>query len=131
MLRCPSCNARLNERVICSRCRADLTALISAEQAAQQWFTKAVEYYLAANVEQSITALSISLGLNTTRLAIVFREFIIERQCYEILDLLAQKRVLAAKRSLYKVHFLFPYSKQLLHLNLFSDYLLVNRTGGA
>ncbi|HIG64367.1 MAG TPA: hypothetical protein EYQ43_02090 [Methyloprofundus sp.] len=125
MQRCPACNARLKERLICSRCRADLTALIGSEQAAQQWYIKAVEYYLSADIEQCIAANAISLSLHKTGLAQIFRDFIIQQQCGEILDLLAQRKLQTAKCNLYKLRFLLPYSKQLQHLNAFSDYLLV------
>lgn len=127
MQRCPSCNARLKDRVICARCKADLTVLIRSERSAQQWLTKAVEACVANNIEQGITALVISLSLHKTRIALVFREFIIERQCRIILDLLAQKQLLAAKSSLYKARFLLPYSKQLQHLTSFSDYLHIHQ----
>ena len=125
MQRCPACNARLRERVICYRCRADLTALIGSDLAAQQWFTKAVEYYLTADMEQSITALAISLSLNKTSLALIFRKFIIERQCGDILDLLAQKQLIPVKQRLYQLRLLLPYSLQLQQLQAFSEYLLV------
>lgn len=123
MQRCPACNARLKERLICSRCRADLTALIGSEQAAQQWFAKAVEYYLSADIEQCIVAIAISLSLHKTRLAQIFRDFLIQQQCAEILNFLVQEQLSAAKISLYKLRFLFPYSRQLQHLNAFAEYL--------
>ncbi|GFO70979.1 hypothetical protein BJAS_P0156 [Bathymodiolus japonicus methanotrophic gill symbiont] len=126
MQRCPSCNARLKGRVICARCKADLTVLINAERSAQQWLTKAVEAYVAGNIEQSITALAISLSQHKTRLALVFREFIIERQCRDILELLAQKQLLQARQRLYQLRLLLPSSPQLQQLQSFSDYLFVN-----
>ena len=57
-------------------------------------------------------------------MAVVFREFLIEKQCRDILDLLAQKQLILAKQRLYTVRKLLPYSKQLQQLNSFSDYLL-------
>ena len=124
MERCPCCNARLRERTVCSRCKADLSVLISTEQAAQFWLVKATHYCLAENIEQSIHAIGVSLGLKKTELALVFREFLIQQQCGDILDLLAQKQLLKAKQRLYNVRMLLPYSQQLQQLYSFSDYLL-------
>ena len=124
MERCPCCNARLRERKICSRCKADLSVLISAEQAAEFWFAKAIQYHLADNIELSIVAIGDSLRLKKTQIALTFREFLIQQQCRDILDLLAQKQLIVAKQKLYSVRKLLPYSKQLQQLNSFNDYLL-------
>ena len=124
MERCPCCNARLRERTVCSRCKADLSALISSEQAAHNWLAKAIRHCSAENIEQSIYAVGVSLGLKKTELALVFREFLIQQQCGDILDLLAQKQLLKAKQRLYSVRMLLPHSQQLQQLYSFSDYLL-------
>ena len=129
MERCPCCNARIRERIVCSRCKADLNVLISAEQAAQHWLAKALHAYVAENIEQSAVAINISLGLKKTRLAHALREFLIQQQCADILDLLAQKQLILAKQRLYRVRMLFPVSKQLQHLNSYSDYLLAHSLG--
>ena len=126
MERCPCCNARLRERKICSRCKSDLSTLISSEQAAQYWLAKAIQYRLVENIEQSTVAIGISLNLKKTKMAIAFREFLIQQQCRDILDLLAQKQLILAKQKLYTVRKLLPFSKQLQQLNSFSDYLLVH-----
>ena len=126
MERCPCCNARLRERKICSRCKADLSVLISGEQAAEIWLAKAIQYCLADNIEQSIAAIGVSLRLKKTQIAVVFREFLIQQQCRDILDLLAQKQLILAKQRLYTVRKLLPFSKQLQQLNSFSDYLLAH-----
>ena len=124
MERCPCCNARLRERTVCSRCKADLSVLISSEQAAHNWLAKAIHSCLAGNIEQSIHATAASLALKKIELALVFREFLIQQQCRDILDLLAQKQLLKAKQRLYSVRMLLPYSQQLQQLYSFSDYLL-------
>ena len=124
MQRCPCCNARLRERTVCSRCKADLSALISSEQTAQHWLAKAIHDYQAENIEQSITTINMSLNLKRTHLAIALREYLIQQQCADILDLLAQKQLIPAKQRLYSVRMLLPQSKHLQHLNSFCDYLL-------
>ena len=124
MDRCPCCNARLREVVICPRCKADLSAIINAEQSAQFWLNKAIHYCLESKTEQSIASLHLSLCLNKTRMANVFRDFLIQQQSKGILGLLAEKQMLAAKRQLYSVRELLPHSKQLRKLGSFTDYLL-------
>ena len=125
MDRCPCCNARLRELVICPRCKADLSAIINAEQSARFWLNKAIHYCLEGKTEQSIGALNLSLGLNKTRVANAFRDFLIQQQSRYILDLLAKKQLLAAKQQLSSVRELLSYSKQLRKLDSFTDYLLV------
>jgi len=125
MDRCPCCNARLREAAICSRCKADLSAIICAGQSAQFWLSKAIHYCLERKTEQGITALNLSLSLKIIRMADVFRDFLIQQQCRDILDLLAKKQFLAAKQQLYKVRELLPYSKKLRKLDSFTDYLLL------
>lgn len=131
MERCPCCNARLRERTVCSRCKADLSALMSTQKAAQFWLVKAVHYCLAENIEQSIHALGVSLSLKKTEFALVFREFLIQQQCRDILDLLAQKQCLKTKQRLYSVRMLLPHSQQLQQLYSFSDYLLAQDQEGS
>ncbi len=128
MERCPCCNARLRDRTVCSRCKSDLSLLISSEQVAQDWLATAIAHWKAENIEQSIDAIGLSLNLKITRMAEVFREFIIQQECQKILDLLAEKELLAAKQSLYRVRKLLPFSQQLQQLYSFSEYLLVNNT---
>ena len=125
MERCLCCNARLKGAVICPRCQADLSTVISSEHVAQFWFSKTIQYWLENKMEQSLTALALSLRLKKIKLAVVFRGFLIEQLCQEILDLLAQKQLLAAKQRLYTVRGLFSHSQQLQQLNMFADYLLL------
>jgi len=102
-----------------------LSAIIDAEQSAQFWLSKAVHYCLESKTEQSIAALDLSLCLNKTRMADVFRDFLIQQQSKGILDLLAKKQMLTAKKQLYSARELLPHSKQLRKLDGFTDYLLV------
>ena len=81
MDRCPCCKARLKEAVICPRCKADLNTIINAGQSAQFWLSKAMHYCLEGKTEQSIAALNLSLNLKITRMADVFRDFLIQQQC--------------------------------------------------
>lgn len=124
MQRCPVCHARLRERKVCSRCKADLSVLISSERAAQYWLATAIHDYLSGKTEQSINAMSVSLRLHKINLALALRDFLIQQQCRDILDLLAQKQLLQAKKSLYRVRTLLPYSKCLQQLSAFSEYLV-------
>jgi hypothetical protein len=126
MERCPCCNARLSETILCPRCRADLNTVKGNEKAAQYWLSKAIQNLQESKTEQSINALDLSLRLKKTELALVFRDFLIHQQCQNILELLAQKRLLPAKQLLYKIHNLLPHSKSLQQLHIFTDYLLAN-----
>jgi hypothetical protein len=124
MERCPCCNARLGETILCPRCKADLNTVIGNEKAAQYWLSKAIQNLQESKTEQSIDALGLSLGLKKTELALLFRDFLIRQQCQDVLDLLAQKQLLPAKQQLYKMRNLVPHSKQLQQLHTFTDYLL-------
>jgi methylphosphotriester-DNA--protein-cysteine methyltransferase len=126
MERCPCCNARLRERIVCARCQADLTTLTNAAQAAETWLSTAMDCLAMGELEQSVAALEFSLTLNKTQLACVFRDFIIEQQTQKILNLLAEKQIMAAKQVLYALRGLYPYSVGLQKLNAFSDYLMIN-----
>ncbi len=125
MERCPCCNARLRERIVCARCQADLSALINSAQAAETWLSTAMDCLATGELEQSIGALEFSLTLNKTQLAFVFRDFIIEQQTQKILNLLAEPQIMAAKQVLYAMRGLFSYSVRLQKLNTFNDFLLL------
>jgi methylphosphotriester-DNA--protein-cysteine methyltransferase len=124
MERCPCCKARLGGATLCPRCQADLSKVIGAEQSAQYWLSKAIQHWEENEDEQSLSALELSLRLKITKLALVFRDFLIHQQCRGILDLLAQKKLLPAQQRLYRVRKLLPYSKLLQQLHSFTDYLL-------
>jgi len=125
MERCPCCNARLKEAVICPRCRADLSAVIGSEQAAEKYLAKAIQHWAEGEGEQSIQTLVFTLSLKKTQVAMVFRDFLIQQYYLEVLELLAQKYLLTANQRLYHARLLLPYSPQLQRLRMFTDYLLV------
>jgi hypothetical protein len=125
MERCPCCNARLREVTSCPRCQADLTILNDVEQMAKLWLKKAINYWLDSHVDKSLDALALSLHLKTTKIAVVFQDFIIQQQCQKVLDLLLQKQLYLAKQSLFKMRHLFLYYRKLQQLNLFVDSLLI------
>lgn len=127
MERCPCCNARLKETIKCPRCQADLSNIIGSERSAQLWLSRAIQLWVERKTEQSLAALEISISLKKIKLAIVFRDFLIQKQYRDILDLLAQKQLLVAKRQLYRVRLLHAYSRQLQQLNRFTDYLLAKQ----
>lgn len=124
--RCICCKARLTAGSDqCSRCKADLKLIVGSEKAAKFWLSQAVRYWLEGNVEQSIIVLEYSLCLKETKVAVVFRHFIVQKKCQTILALLEKKQWLAAKRQLCSVQTLFGSYRQLQILNSFTDYLLV------
>jgi hypothetical protein len=124
MERCPCCNARLKEAVTCPRCRADLSAVIGSDQAAERHLAKAIQQWADGESEQSIQTLVFSLSLKKTQLAMVFRDFLIQHYYVEVLELLAQKHFLSANQRWYCARLLVPYSPQLQQLRIFTDYLL-------
>jgi len=125
MQRCPCCNARLGGEAICPRCRSDLGKAQAAEQAAGIWLAEAIRLWQENKAEQSLDALERSLQLKSSRLALALRDFFIDRHCQAILDLLAQKQVLAVKQRLHGIRHLLPGNEMLQQLNAFTDYLLV------
>ncbi len=125
MERCPCCKARLNELTNCPRCQADLSVLNSVDQMAELWFKKAINYWLDNHIDKSLDALALSLRLNKTNVAMTFQYFIINQQCQNVLELLAQKKICLAKKCLYQMRHLFLYHQQLLKLNLFVDSLFI------
>jgi len=124
MERCPCCNARLKEAVVCPRCQADLSAVIGSKQAAEQYLAKAIQHWAHKEAEQSIAALMSALSLKKTRLTLLFRDYLIQQYYLEVLELLAQKHLLSANQRLYRARLLLPYSQPLQQLRAFTDYLL-------
>ncbi len=125
MERCPCCKARLREVVICPRCKADLNEIINSEQYAKFWLANAIDDWNNNNPEQSANALKHSIHLKKTELALTFRDFIIEQQCQNIQQQLEEKQIISAKKQLYALRVLFPYSQTLRELNSFADFLLI------
>ncbi|MCK5889008.1 MAG: hypothetical protein KAG19_03595 [Methylococcales bacterium] len=124
MERCPCCNARLRERLICSRCKADLSLVIQSEKVAKEWLSQAMDDWSQGELAEGIAALDYSLALKNTQIAQAFKGYIIHQKSEEITHLLAQKQLLPAKQILYQVRNLFPASKTLKEINRFTDYLL-------
>ena len=129
MDRCPCCNARLSGAAQCPRCQTDLSLAIGAEQSARFWLAEAIRHWEEKEAEQSMNALTLSLHLKKTKLAIIFRDYLIDRQCQAILELLAQKQLLSAKQRLYRLRLFIPHSKLLQQIDAFTDYLWVNSQG--
>ncbi len=126
MQRCPCCNARIRDSALCSRCRADLSAIIETEKAAGFWLFKAIQYRKESHIEKCIDALCFSLRLKKTTLAINLCDFLIQQSSQDVLGLLEKKQIIPAKQQLYTMRRLYPFSEQLQQLNGFADYLLVN-----
>jgi hypothetical protein len=127
MERCLCCNARLGDAALCPRCKADLSVVINSEKAAHFWLSKTIHLWQENKTEQSLDALGLSLHLKKTKLALVFREFLIRQKSRDLLELLAQKQVLPAKQQLYKIRSLLPHSELLQQLQIFTEYLLVEK----
>lgn len=124
--RCPCCHAQLKLAASCPRCRADLNSILLTEEYSQHCLFKAIQLFLDDKVEQSCIAINQSLQLKRTAFALIFREFLINQQSRLILDLLDQSQLLPAKKSLYFIRHLTPYSKKLQQLDSFTNYLLIN-----
>jgi len=127
MERCPCCKARLKGAAICPRCQADLTAVISSEQSAQVWLSKAIQCWARGEREQSIQAVIFALNLKKTQMAVVFRDFLIQQYAAEVLTFLAQKHFLSANHCLYHARQLLPYSQKLQTLKAFTGCLLAKQ----
>jgi hypothetical protein len=125
MERCPCCNARLTGAQFCPRCQADLGRVLGSEQLARHWLSKALQCWLARKPQLAILALSKSINLKQTPLALVFRDFIIRQQCQNVLELLEKKEFTAAKESISLLRDLNPHNKFLRQLYGFTRYLVV------
>jgi len=125
MDRCPCCNARLTGALTCPRCQADLGSVLGSEQLARHRLSQALQFWLAHELQMAILALSKSIYLNHTPLALVFRDFIIRQQCQNVLGLLEKKDYTEAKESLSLLRDLNPDNKLLKQLYRFTRYLLV------
>ncbi|MGR9117002.1 MAG: hypothetical protein ACU85E_14655 [Gammaproteobacteria bacterium] len=125
MQRCICCNARMGGAALCPRCRSDLSQVLAAENSAEIWLVEAIRLWQENKAEKSLDALERSLQLKSNRLALALRGYFIDRLCQDVLELLAQKRIQAAKRKLYGIRHLFPGNEQLFQLNAFTDYLWI------
>lgn len=125
MERCPCCNARLTESILCPRCQADLGSVLGCDHLATHWLSKALQFWLADEPQMAILVLSKSIYLKRTPLAQVFRNFIIRQQCQNVLRLLEKKEYSEAKETLSLLLDLNPDNKFVKRLYGFSRYLLV------
>jgi hypothetical protein len=126
MERCPCCNARLSgAQRFCPRCQADLGSVLNSEKLARHWLSKAFRFWLTREPQMAILALTQSINLKHTPIALVFRDFIISRQCRNVLELLEKREYKEAKESLSLLRRLNPENKLLRKLAGFTEYLLV------
>jgi hypothetical protein len=125
MERCPCCKARLAGATLCPRCQADLASVLACAKMAQQWLVNAIRLWHARELKMAILALSKSLYLKQTPLALAFREHIIREQCQFVLGLLQKKEYAVARESLALLNDLNPHHKLLKQLSRFSKYLSV------
>ena len=124
MERCPCCNARLTREKLCPRCQADLSSVLGSEELARHWLIKTVHFWLAGEPQMAILALTKSLNVKQTPLTLVFRDFIVEQECKNVLGLLEKKDFSEAKQSLSLLHDLTPHHKFLKQLSGFTRYLM-------
>lgn len=122
MERCPCCNARLRAAPLCPRCQTDLSLTENAEQAAKQCLDSALQHWRNNEVEHCLKALKQSHDLKQSPLTQALFDFILDRQCDEILRLLAQQQTISAKQKIYPLLHLFPHHKLIRQLNDFIDY---------
>ena len=124
MERCPCCNARLTGTVLCPRCQADLGSVLGSEQLARHWLSKTLQFWLAREPQMAILALTKSINVKQTPLALVFRDFITLKQGQKVLVLLAEKKYTEAKALLGLLRNLNPNNEFIRQLCRFTDYLL-------
>ena len=125
MERCPCCNSRLTGVQFCPRCGADLGNVYGCEKRARQWLDKALQFWLAHEPQMAILVLTKSINLKQTPFALVFRDFIIRRQCQNVLRLMEKKKYREARESLLLLLDLNPHNKFLKKLYGFAKYLLI------
>jgi hypothetical protein len=121
--------ARLTGAVVCHRCQADLGSVISSEQQAQHWLAHAVRFWFEHEPKLATLALTKSLRLKQTPSALVFCDFITQRQGQEVLALLAQKKLNEAKHRLCVLRELQPDNELLKQLQGFTGFLLAESHG--
>lgn len=129
MERCPCCMARLTGTVVCSRCQADLGSVISSEQSARHWLAHAVRFWSEREPKMATLALTKSLDLKRTPMALVFRDFIVREQVEEVVVLLAQRKLNEAKHRLSLLCELQPDNGALKQLQGFTGFLLAEQDG--
>ena len=125
MERCPCCKARITGIAICPRCQADLSTVLACEQMARHWLNSAIRFWHSGESRMAILALSKSLYLKQTPIALVFRDLVIREQCQYVAGLLEKKEYSLAKESLSLLNDLNPHHKLLKQLSRYSRYLWV------
>jgi hypothetical protein len=101
---------------------------MAAEQCASSYLQQAFRHWLLNETDACINDLRVSLRLKASGLALLFQDFLIQQQAQLIVDLLAQKQVLAAKKQLFIIRLLLPQSSLLRQLQAFADYLLAQNS---
>lgn len=124
MERCPCCNARLKSASRCARCQTDLSLVSASEQGARQCLNTAIYHWRSGQIESSLKALQQSQQLKSSPLAKALVDLLLDRQCNDVLKLLAQEQTLAAKKRLYPLIKVFPDHRLLQQLDDFIDYRL-------
>lgn len=125
MDRCTCCNARLTEAVFCPRFQADL----SSDQMARYWVNNALQFWVMGESQMAILALTKCVNLKKMPTALIFRNFIIRRQCQNVLRLLTNEDYAKAKEALSLLHNLHPDHQFISQLHGFTRYLLTNTSG--
>lgn len=129
MERCPCCNARLSGAVHCPRCQANLGSIIASEQQAELCLNHATDFWFAQQPQLAIQSLTAALKLKRTITALVFRDFIVQKQSQRVLALLIENKTNEAKQMLYLLHELHPRHELVKQLQSFTDYIS-NRSNG-
>jgi hypothetical protein len=75
MERCPVCRARFRDEAVCSRCGADLSALLAIETEAAAWEREAVALLAAGQWIEARQAAERALALQYSPLAAATRDF--------------------------------------------------------
>lgn len=125
MERCPCCNARLRDATLCSRCQSDLSVAAAAEQASKDWFDKAIQQWRNGEIEHCLSSFQQSQNFKQSPLTKALFDSVMDKQCNDILNLLAQQQTLAAKQRVYTLQRRFPEHLILRQLDDFIDYRLL------
>ena len=96
---------------------------------ARYWLSNALQYWAIGESQMAILALTKSVNLKKMTTALVFRDFIIRRQCQNVLRLLTNKDYAKAKEALSPLRNLNPDNQFISQLHGFTQYLLTNTSG--
>ncbi len=126
MQRCSCCKARLAESAQCPRCGTDLSRSRAAAAWAKIRLTEAIVYSQTDETGRCLEALQQSLLLQANPLARQLLDFFVERESREIVQLLAQKQILPARRKLQVLKNRLPKHELIRQLHAYADYLSLN-----